>query len=350
MGMPSINITFTELAKTVMNRSGAKTVGLIIPMDGSGKSLKIAPGDVVPEEVEEYKEQIDLALLGGTEKPKKVIVTFAGSDFTNLDNAFNILADEEVHYIALAGSADESYEKVIAWIKEQRTLGKPVKAVLAKNAADNEAIINYATESVETGGKSFTAEQYCGRIAGLLAGTPITEASTYCILPEATDCSRLTQKEMDAAVDGGKFIVFYTSGEIRVGRGINSLTTTNDVKGKQHKKIKIVDIMDTIRSDITNTVRNDWIGKKANTYDNKCLLISAIQNYMDELIAQTVLTRAVVEIDVEGNKKYLEKEGIDTTEMSMDEMKQANTGEQIFLKATIQIIDAIEDITVEITV
>ena len=116
------------------------------------------------------------------------------------------------------------------------------------------------------------------------------------------------------------------------------------------KKIKLVDIMDTIKSDLRSTIRNEWIGKKANTYDNKCLLISAIQGYMDDLVLQNVLESATVEIDINGNKQYLEQNGVDITDMSSDDIKKANTGDKVYLVAHIKMNDAIEDVTLEIRI
>lgn len=291
-----------------------------------------------------------MMMAGGTVKPKKVIIAFAGAEYAEIDDALKELGDEDASYIALSGSAEGVTAKVISWVKEQREIGKTVKAVLASNSADNEAIINFSTENVSVGDKSYTAEQYCARICGLLAGTPITESATYAILSDATDCTRLTKAEMDNAIEDGKLILFYDAGEIRVARAVNSLTTKTDKKGKQYKKIKLVDTMDTIKSDLSKTIRNEWIGKKLNSYDNKCLLIAAVQGYFDNLIAQNVLETATVGIDIGANKEYLDENGIDTAEMSSDEIKQANTGEKVFLSAEIKMNDAIEDIVLEISI
>lgn len=349
MGMPSINITFTELAKTAIERAGAKTVGLIVP--DVGEKLILAPGDTVPDTVKEQnKEQVQLAMLGGIEQPKKVIVLFAGENFIGLDEALSETEYEKIDYLALAGSAEGTAEKVATFVKAQREAGGTIKAVLPNQAADTEGVINYTTDSITANEKEFTTEQYCGRIAGMLAGTPVTSSCTYYLLKEASDCSRITKEEQDAAVENGELIVFYDAGDVRIARGVNSLTTKTETKGDQHKKIKIVDIMDTIKEDIRKTIHNDWIGKKVNTYDNKCLLVSAIQNYMDELVRSGVLSEAKVEIDTEANKRYLNGYGTDTTELSYEELKKANTGEDVFLKATIKIVDAIEDITIEITI
>lgn len=334
----------------MIERSGSKNVGLIIPGTNNDRILKIAPGDNIPSAGLKYKEQIEMALIGNTVKPKKLVVAFSGADHAEIDDALNALADENVSYAAVSAQTETVASKVVSWVKEQREIGKNIKAVLPENAADNEAVINFSTESVSIVDKSYTAEQFCARMAGLFAGTPITESATYGVLPEATDCTRMSKKEMDSAIDAGKLILFYEDGEVRVARAVNSFTTKTDEKGDQYKKIKLVDIMDTIKSDLRSTIRNEWIGKKVNTYDNKCLLISAIQGYMDDLVLQNVLESATVEIDINGNKQYLEQNGVDTTDMSSDDIKKANTGDKVYLVANIKMNDAIEDVTLEISI
>ena len=79
-------------------------------------------------------------------------------------------------------------------------------------------------------------------------------------------------------------------------------------------------------------------------------MISAIQGYMDDLVLQNVLESATVEIDINGNKQYLEQNGVDTTDMSSDDIKKANTGDKVYLVANIKMNDAIEDVTLEISI
>ena len=241
----------------MIERSGSKNVGLIIPGTNNDRILKIAPGDNIPSAGLKYKEQIEMALIGNTVKPKKLVVAFSGADHAEIDDALNALADENVSYAAVSTQTETVASKVVSWVKEQREIGKNIKAVLPENAADNEAVINFSTESVSIVDKSYTAEQFCARMAGLFAGTPITESATYGVLPEATDCTRMSKKEMDSAIDAGKLILFYEDGEVRVARAVNSFTTKTDEKGDQYKKIKLVDIMDTIKSDLRSTIRNE---------------------------------------------------------------------------------------------
>ena len=178
----------------MIERSGSKNVGLIIPGTNNDRILKIAPGDNIPSAGLKYKEQIEMALIGNTVKPKKLVVAFSGVDHAEIDDALNALADENVSYAAVSAQTDTVASKVVSWVKEQREIGKNIKAVLPENTADNEAVINFSTESVSIVDKSYTAEQFCARMAGLFAGTPITESATYAVLPEATDCTRMSKK------------------------------------------------------------------------------------------------------------------------------------------------------------
>ena len=42
--------------------------------------------------------------------------------------------------------------------------------------------------------------------------------------------------------------------------------------------------------------------------------------------------------------------GTDTSKMSQQEIKEANTADKVFLEASIKILDAIEDISLNITI
>ena len=167
---------------------------------------------------------------------------------------------------------------------------------------------------------------------------------------ELTDCTRLTKAQMDAAVDKGELIVWWDGEKVKTARGVNSLVTLTQGKNTQFQKIKIVDTMDMIANDIRMTAEDNYLGKYANSYDNKCLLLSAIGNYFDQLVAQNVLSNYTIEIDIDANRSYLKGKGKDVEAMSDDDIKVANTGSSVFLKATLSILDAIEDIVLPITI
>ena len=55
-------------------------------------------------------------------------------------------------------------------------------------------------------------------------------------------------------------------------------------------------------------------------------------------------------IDLAAQEAYLQSVGTDTSKMSQQEIKEANTADKVFLEASIKILDAIEDINLNITI
>ena len=113
--------------------------------------------------------------------------------------------------------------------------------------------------------------------------------------------------------------------------------------------------MDMIHDDIKKTAEDNYLGKYSNSYDNRCLLITAINGYFLELANNGLLesnaTNEAV-IDVEATKVYLIKNGRKTKEelkkMKEIEIKYENVGDNVFLKANLSLLDAIEQINLPI--
>ncbi len=351
MGMPSINITFTELAKQSIDRSDNEIVALIVASNANMKPASYEPGDEMPSSISAAtKTQINFALMGGRQKPQKVVVYFCEDAFANLEKALEFFETEPFDYMCFGSElTEEQVGEVKKWLKAQREFIS-AKAVLPNCQADAEYIINNTTESINIDDVDYDATLTCSRMAGVLAGTLMTMSATYTVLEDATDCTRLSKADQDKAVDNGELIVVYDAGEVLLGRAVNSLTTASSGKSEGYKKIKIVDIMDRIKSDVTSTLKKDWIGQYTNTYSNKCLLVSAVSNYLNELVQNNVLESATIDIDTNANKAWLRANGTDTSSMTDKEIKQANTGDKVFLVATIKMMDAIEDITIGFTI
>ena len=236
------------------------------------------------------------------------------------------------------------------WITSQRAEYKIVKAVLPNYEGDSTGVINFTTAQMTEGDTTWTTAEYAARIAGLIAACPIAESVTYKALPELDGCTKLSRADLDTAIDAGKLCVFWDGEKVKIARGVNSLVTTTSTIGEQFKKIHVVDVMDMILSDIRLTVEDHYIGRYTNSYDNKCLLLTAIGNYLADLERQQIITLVDLDIDIDANRSYLQTQGIDTSEMSDQDLKEAATGSKVFLIATIKIYDAIEDIILPITV
>ena len=55
-------------------------------------------------------------------------------------------------------------------------------------------------------------------------------------------------------------------------------------------------------------------------------------------------------IDLQAQENYLKAKGIDTESMNEQDIKEANTGSKVFIAANISILDAIEDIDIQIAI
>ncbi len=385
MGAPSVDVSFIEKGISAITRSERGIVMLwvkdTLPELAANPVTVVTESDIPDSLSDMAKEQVKLAMIGYTNAPKKILVYCMGivedteAEAEAVDAGYKkAMTDAETirfDYLAIPTvETDGKGEDIASWVKSMReNKKKKIKAVLPNTAADNEGIINFTTEkSIKTdtvtgkdGAKTmvdtvYTAEKYCARIAGLIAGTPMTIACTYAPLPELSDCTRLTDN--DTPVDRGEFIVFYDGEKVKVVRGVNSFVTTVDGKGDSFKKIKIVEAMDMINDDIVRTAQDSYLGKYANTYSNKCLLITAISSYFAQLKRDDIISGYSVGLDAEAIRIYLKGKGIQATledgttkdvdECSDKEIVTADTGASVFLTGSVKILDAIEDIKMPI--
>jgi len=361
MGLPSIAIAFKEKGITAIKRSQRGIDVLILKEEDPTKfksPYTIYTTTDIPSTLSDFnKEQIELALMGYQISPKKVLVYIESKTAENYNDVLVALENQRWDYLAIPEIKDSETQTIATWIKGMRTTkDKKVKAVLPNIKADSEGIINFTNSIIKTKAKTFTTAEYCSRIAGLIAGTPMTIACTFAPLSEVIECDGYGKEIYDSKVEAGELFFFNDGEKIKIARGVNSFTTTIQDKGDSFKKIKLVDAMDMIHDDIKKTAEDNYLGKYANSYDNKCLLISAIQGYFDQLELDGILDpkKNSVEIDVEQQKVYLLSTGSYTAdelaEMSEQKIKEANTKDKVFLKASIKILDAIEEIVLPITI
>ena len=354
MKLPKINIAFSTQAQTAISRSQKGVVAILLKdANANGGYVFTSPNQIPSELGTANRDYIARAFTGYVNPPQKVIAYVIPGDAEDLSEGLSYFETQVFDYLVgpLDITAAES-GAVAAWIKAQRLLGHTPKAVLPNLSSDSEAVINFVAGGIKVGAQAYTTAEYCSRIAGIVAGTPMTISCTYAPLPEVTDIARLSREAMDTAVGQGKFILFHDGEKVKVGRAVNSLVTTTESKGEAFKKIKIVEAVDMIQKDIRATAQDNYIGKYANSYDSKCLLISAIKGYFTGLENDGVLElgTSTVGIDLDAQEAYLISRGLDTSGMSEQEIKAAPTADQVFLKATVSILDAIEDINLNITI
>ena len=376
---PSISITFAEKAASLIERGSRGIVALVLK-DASAKSdpevYTIRDVTDIPAGwTDANKRYVKDCLKGYSKSPLKIIVYIMPTT-GETDRYTDMLAHletETFQWLAIPTvETDSKTADVVAWVKKQRENDIMIKAVLPNaDAADCEGIINWAStlsyEEVVSGSgddvtvttKTYTAEQGTPRIAGILAGTDATISATYAPMMDFSDTSRLSKSDRDTAVGAGKLIALWDGEKVKLDRAVTSFVTTTGNKGESFKKIKLVEDMDMIKTDIQSTIQDDYIGKFANSYDNKCLLITAINGYFKTLVSEGVIESGTAEIDIASQRTYLESLGKEVTvngttkkpaDLSDDEVKIASTGSHVFLKATVVLLDAIEDVNLTINV
>ena len=360
MNMPSINVVFKEKGISAIERSERGIILMILkeetlPLE---TEFTLYTVDDIPSDLSESnREQLELSMRGYVNSPKKVIAEIIESDTEDYTEILKAIENKRFDYLVIPDIEEKDIDTISTWIKGMRTnKDKMIKAVLPNAAADNEGVISFVNKVIKTEAKTYTAAQYCSRIAGIIAGTPMTISCTYAPLSEVIECDVWTKEEMDEMADSGKLFFFFDGEKVKLGRGVNSLVTTVENKGESFKKIKLVDLMDMIHDDIRTTAQDNYLGKYANSYSNRCLLVTAIQGYLDQLSEDGLLEQGenTAYIDVESTKLWLESNGkytkAELAEMSEMDIKLANIGSNVFISVDASLLDAMEDVTITVNI
>lgn len=377
LGMPSVVVKFVEAGIEAIQRSQRGIVGLILEdtkvaitkvgqKTDQHEALKnpftVYTVDDIPSELsEKNKDYILKALKGYNKPPLKIVVymmeTAQGGGADKFQDSLKVMLTERFDYLAIPTIETAQLEYLGTWVKTAReNKFKKIKVVLPNHPGDYEGVVNFANTKVVTADREYKPAEYTARIAGLIAGTNMSQSATYAPLNEVVDCDRYTQDEMNQMVNEGKFFIWFDGEKFKMSRAVNSLVTTSQGKLEGFQTMKIVDIMDMMYDDIKKTAEDSYIGKYTNDYENKCLLISAIMGYFKQLENERLLQKGYskCEIDTEAVRTYQLAHGLYTKEelakMSEDEIKQLDTKKIVFLKAKVRPLDAMEDIQLPISI
>lgn len=355
MGLPEILINFSKNAVSAIKRSENGIVCVVVKDDTvttfSKKeylySTNIDKGDYTVENL----VAIESAFLG---TPSKVIVVRIGTE-EDFSTAVTILESVKYNWMCFIDNTTGGQQAVATYIKSKNANSKNFKyKAVVFNAAttDDMHLVNFANAKVTpVDGSEMSGYLYLPRIAGLLAGLPFTRSATYYVLTDLESVANPT--DVDEAVDGGQFVLFNDDGEVRVARAVNSLVTTDADHPADMKKITIVEAMDLILEDISTEFKNNYVGKYKNNYDNQALFISAINSYFRGLAKEDILDNSYTNeahVDIETQREAWLATG-QTEAETWDEakVKAMTFGSNVYLGGNIKILDAIEDLTFNIT-
>lgn len=349
MGLPVIDISFKQLAKTAMIRSERGIVALILK-DTTKTSLTVFDEGDIPSSLSEANKNLIKDVLKGS--PNKIEVYVLGSE-GQISEALTYFEGVEFNLMCMPSAESGDIAAIKTFIKKMNEVVKyKCDAILANENADSEAIINYTADDIVVGGKAVTTANHTARIAGLIEGTPLHQSVTFATLSDVDSIENLTKEQADSRIDAGELILVREMGKVRVARGVNSLTTLTDVKGNAFQKIKLRKTLNLIHNDLRRVIVEKYIGKVPNNYDNKCILITEIKNYLDELATEQLIEKVnTVGIDLSAQKKWLkDNTNLDVNNMSEQEIKEANTQSNVFIAISLKVVDAMEDIVVSVEI
>lgn len=351
MGLPEILIEFKTKAQTAVTRSQNGIVAVILEDSTKVGDENLSytynyEADIVKSDwTTTNLDYLNKIFLG---KPKRVLVerVETGENFKKSYNAaLARIRNKSWNWLTFPGLEPHKdlTEELQNWIIAQRAAKKTFKAVLPCSAANNEGIVNFSSSGIKVGAKTYSAYEYCARIAGLLAGLSMTESATYQVLSEIDSITESLTPDED--IDEGKFILINDGEKVKVARGVNSLHILSGDKTEDMKKIKIIEGMDLMRDDIRSAFENNYIGIN-NSYDNKVMFVAAINQYFDGLVREGVLygdAENTADIDVNAQRDWLAQK-YDISEYSDEQIRKTKTGSYVFVTADVTFCDAIENL------
>jgi len=348
MGLPKLNIIFQTKAATLIERSQKGIVALILLDDTQTvkNSFVYTSIDQLGNEwTAENKQLITFCLMG---IPRKIYVERIGTVTPALNTALQLMGNRRWNYLAVPTASTGDMTIISTWVKSKRNVDKKTyKFVGGGIVADDMGVINFDSDNVQVNAVKYSKIKFTSRIAGIVAGLPIDRSLTYQAFPEVEGFDELADDDArNTAIDAGKLILINDGENIKIARGVNSMTTTTATQGAVFKKIRIVETIDMIRDDLTDTIKDNYVGKWLNIYDNKLLLIAAINSYLSLLERDVTLDpeyNNICKIDTERQKIYLDGLGIKTEDMTNAEIDRYNTNDQVFLMINIKPVDSMED-------
>lgn len=358
IGLPSLTISFQTAARAAANRSKRGYVGVFV-RDAQAQGVhQMSSAALIPSALGAENQAYLARAFTGSDRgqPSRVTAVVIGTgteDTTALEAGLKLIEGMSLDYIAPPPDVTAAEKTLLeTWVKGRRAAYFTEKLVEPNPATppDHMGIIAFTEtdDALAEGENTYTAAEYASRMAGVLAGIPSGMSATYAQLPELTAVTPRSTEELEEAVNDGELVLMHDGLTAKIARAVNSLTTIPAAGSADWSKIKIVEGMDLITYYLRTTIQNEYVGRYANTYDNKCVLVTAITTFLQELEAQGVLNpgESWCEIDVEAQEKWMKSQGVETSTMTEQQIKEYQTGSWVFIKAGGRLVDAMEDFQV----
>lgn len=354
--LPSIGITFTQKATSLISRS-ERGIAILIVRDTTDTPTfytftALSEVDSSDFTAGNYQYIEDVYAL---KQPYRLYVVRIGTTGTIADATAIIEANVSTGWVTIADGTSTDFTALVSWIGTSESAGKTYKAIVhgILTAPDKKHVVDFVNTNVvfSDDRASETGEKYLPSLLGLFAGSNILTGTTNAKCSNLTSATAVSAPATDVAA--GKFILINDVGGVYVGVGVNSLTTTNGTTLTEDMKyIETVEAMDLISDDIRDEFKNNYVGKYKNSYDNQILLIAAIREYFAQIAKQNVLDPDyinTVDVNVAAQRAAWVAVGTAAAaEWTDAEVKRAAFKRTVYLEANIKILGSMEHLTFEI--
>ena len=354
IGQPTIDIEFIQKAVTAITRS-ERGVACVVVYDDTQSTAGYYVYKYATDVPDDRYNAENLAAIKRCWlcSVNKVIVVNVPTE-AEFSAVTAILETIKYNYVCVVN--DSVQQDLVTYLvsKNANSPGKKyIGVVYSATTADSKYIINVKNASVHDIDTDADVDMvhYLPRITSVLANLPLNRSITYYELEDISnvDMSFVTTTDtIDTFINQGYLCLWMDEDVVKVGRGVNSLTTFTATDTEDMRKIVIVEAMNLIIEDIYNTFKDYYVGKYKNSYDNQCLFISAVNTYFRQLAREEILDPSfdnVSFVDVELQRDAWlgigKTEAADWTEAQVKEMTFKSW---IYLAGNIKILDAIEDL------
>ncbi|EKN35838.1 phage tail sheath C-terminal domain-containing protein [Clostridium botulinum] len=356
--LPYINVIFKQRATTFLQKGDN---AILILKDDTDKTFnRVEYKNLAELELDKTKytatnlQHIKDALLGN---PNKVIVVRVDLEETITDALDIIKGYYSTGWVSLASDIKTDYDALVSWTKTRRDIDKKTfKAVVydPTTAPDHEGIVILGNTKVtfkDNARGEKDGYEFLPTLLGYIASAGTEAGTTYMVMENLK--SVLEPSNPNQEIQAGKLILINDENIVKIGLGVNSLTTFTDDKNADFSLIEVIETVDLIKDDIRKTFKNNYIGKFKNKLDNQMLFVSAVNTYFSNLAARDVLDSAYSNesfIDIEAQRKaWISSGKQEAKEWDNSTVKNTTFKRKLFLGANIKILTSMTDLTLVIT-
>lgn len=221
--------------------------------------------ELVANDFVTWKNDAELAINAGT-------ALTGGENGTSDATAHQKFLDKieaypDVNAIGYIGTEDTIKSLYVAFAKRMRDeVGIKLQAVVFNSAADSIAAVNVKNQV-----------ELVPWVTGVIAGTAVNKSATNMLYDgEYAVNTSYTQKQLEAAIKAGEFVLHQVGSEVHVLEDVNSMVTTTDEQGEVFKDNQTVRVIDSIATSIASIFAAKYIGKVPNNESGRISLWSDI--------------------------------------------------------------------------